>query len=150
MELGLRQSCLVTLDTKKLLGRIECVRCRLLLPMCAVSVHQYVRPFDSQSVCLSVCLSRGTRLHCAWSFGAAFAKSLWPLVMLSTALIASNWYYFEQIRRTFETLYWTRLLVLTWNRSFESGLYLASLWLYRVHRKRFLVLVPLSRNIQSI
>jgi len=42
------------------LGCIECMRCRLLLPMCMVSVHQSVR-------------------H-AGSFGAAFAKSLWPLV----------------------------------------------------------------------
>jgi len=40
-------------DTE-LLDCIECLRCRLLLPMCAVSVRQ------------SVCLSRGsTRLHCA-------------------------------------------------------------------------------------
>jgi len=37
-----------------LLGCIECIRCRLLLAMC------------SASVCLSVCLSRGSsRLYCA-------------------------------------------------------------------------------------
>jgi len=40
------------------LGCIECMRCRMLLPMCAVSVCQSVR----QSVCLS---RRSTRLHCA-------------------------------------------------------------------------------------
>jgi len=46
------------------LGCIECMRCRLLLPMCAVSVHQ--------SVGLPVCHAR--------SFGAAVAKLLWSLV----------------------------------------------------------------------
>jgi len=48
-----------------LLGCIECMRCRLLLPMFAVSV----------------CLSVTRRVQCVWgSFGAAFAKLLWPLI----------------------------------------------------------------------
>jgi len=41
---------------------------------------------DVCSVCLSVCLSVSTRLISGFtargSFGAAFAKSLWPLVLL--------------------------------------------------------------------
>jgi len=48
------------------------MRCRLLLPKIAVSV--------SQSVNLSVCLSRGSTVCDA--FNAAFAKSLWPLVFV--------------------------------------------------------------------
>jgi len=57
------------------------------LPMCAVSVRQSARLSVSLSVCQSVCLSvcqsvsrHETRLHCAGSFGAAFAKSRWFLV----------------------------------------------------------------------
>jgi len=51
------------------LGCIECMRCRLLLPMIAVSV----------------CLSQmhrmtPTQLHCVESFSEAFAILLWPLV----------------------------------------------------------------------
>jgi len=37
---------------------------------------------DDHGVCLSVTLS-DTRLHCTGSFGAAYAKSLWPLVFSS-------------------------------------------------------------------
>jgi len=43
---------------------------------------------DVSGVCPSVCLSHGsTRLHCAGSFGAAFAKSLWPLVIKSCSIL---------------------------------------------------------------
>jgi len=70
------------------LGCIECMRCRLLLPMCVMSVC----PSVCQSVCLSVSLSRmhrmsptqwiqlETQLHCAGSFHATFAKWFWPIV----------------------------------------------------------------------
>jgi len=55
----------------QLLGCIECIRCRLLLPMCSMSV--------CQSVYLSVCLSRGsTRLHCAGVIRCSLYKLLWP------------------------------------------------------------------------
>jgi len=38
---------------------------------------------DVRGVCPSVCQSRGsTRLHCEGSFGAVFANSLCPLVIL--------------------------------------------------------------------
>jgi len=60
---------------RNVLSCIECMRCRLLLPMLSVSVCQSVRP--------SVSLSAPNDLaqcYCAGSFGAAFAKSLWPLV----------------------------------------------------------------------
>jgi len=59
----------VSLLIRLVLGCVECMRCRLLLPMCAVSV--------CQSVCHAV---QSTRFHCAESFGAAFAKLPWPLV----------------------------------------------------------------------
>jgi len=59
------------------LRSIECTRCRLLLPMCAVSV------------CQSVCLSRGsTRLHCAKTaerintlFGVNSFEGQWNIVL---------------------------------------------------------------------
>jgi len=51
----------------------ECIRCRLLLPMIAVSV------------CLSVTLfNSAARAMCAGSVGAAFAKLRWPLLILLT------------------------------------------------------------------
>jgi len=45
-------------------GCIECMRCRLLLPVCVVSVHQ------------SVCHVAQLGFTVRGSFGAAFAKSL--------------------------------------------------------------------------
>jgi len=55
-----------------LLGCIECMRCGLLLLMIAVSV------------CQSVChATLGGRAVCAESFSAAFAKSLWPVVLIN-------------------------------------------------------------------
>jgi len=59
---------------RSLLGCIECMRCKLLLPMIAVSVRR--------SVSLSVTrLNSAAHAVCAGSFGAAFAKSLWPRVL---------------------------------------------------------------------
>jgi len=51
------------------------MRCRLLLPMFAVSV--------SLAISLSVTRLNSAAAHavCAWSFGAAFAELLWPLVI---------------------------------------------------------------------
>jgi len=58
-----------------LLGCDECMRCRLLLPMIAVSVRR--------SVSLSVTrLNSAVRAVCAGSFGAAFAKLLWLFVLI--------------------------------------------------------------------
>jgi len=52
------QSAITSSNLYRFLGCIECMRCRLLLPMCAASVCQPASP--------PVCLSRGsTRLHCA-------------------------------------------------------------------------------------
>jgi len=59
------------------LGCIECMRCRLLLPMRAVSVCQSVRP----AVCLSVCHAAQLDFTVLGLFGTAFAKLLWPLVL---------------------------------------------------------------------
>jgi len=55
------------------LGCIECIRCRLFLPMVTVSV------------CPSVTRLILAAAHavCVGSFGAAFAKLLWPLVAFS-------------------------------------------------------------------
>jgi len=52
----------------QLLGCVDCMKCRLLLPMCAVSVS------------LSFCHATQLGFIVQGSFGAAFAKSLWPLV----------------------------------------------------------------------
>jgi len=61
------------------LGCIKCTSCRLLLSMIAVCVCQTVTRFN-----LAV------HTVCAGSFGAAFAKSLWPLVPISiTDIIVS-------------------------------------------------------------
>jgi len=60
-----------------LLGCIECMRCRLLLPMCAVSVRLSVTR-----------LNFAARAFCAGSFDAAFAKLLWPLVGI--AIVQGN------------------------------------------------------------
>jgi len=74
--------CLAMIE-KHVLGCIEYMRCRLLLRMFAVSVCQSVR----QSVCLSRGLSR-QRVQCVWgSFGAAFTKLLWPLVILTSVCV---------------------------------------------------------------
>jgi len=43
---------------------------------------------DDCGVCLSVMrLNLATRAVCAGSFGAAFVKSLWPLILMSTSQI---------------------------------------------------------------
>jgi len=58
-------------------GCIECIRCRLLLPVIAVSFSLSLARLNSAA-----------RSVCVVSFGAAFAKSLWPLV--SVAFNLSN------------------------------------------------------------
>jgi len=62
--------------THPLLGRIKCMRCRLLLPMIVVSVSQ------------SVCPSRGSTV--VWCIWCSLCKSLWPLCFLSSHLLNSE------------------------------------------------------------
>jgi len=61
------------------LGCIECMRCRLLLPMFAVSIRQSVRPSVCQSACHAAQL--GGACSMCGEFAAAFAKLLWTLVV---------------------------------------------------------------------
>jgi len=55
-------------------GCIECMRCRLFLPMFAVSVRLSV--CQTQSVHVTLLKSAAARAVCAGSFGAAFVKLL--------------------------------------------------------------------------
>jgi len=62
------------------LGRIECMRCWLLLPIFAVSLCQSVLDRRRRVQCT-------LRAVCAGSFSAAFAKCIWPLVTLRATFV---------------------------------------------------------------
>jgi len=71
-------------EITELSGCIECIRCRLLLPMCRVC------PSGLSVTNAPNNPARWFRLEIAGSFGAAFAKLLLPLVSLCHMLYAST------------------------------------------------------------
>jgi len=73
------------------LGCIECMRCRLLLPICAVSVRQSVRP--------SVCLSVPQSLCHAAKFGGAC--SVWGVIRCSLCQITLASCYLYRTKKNF-------------------------------------------------